>query len=59
MDEPALIAEYEDLRRKAHELDVQVESVDRRLVEIERQLPDWDTFPGDPPLCHNLLQDML
>jgi len=50
MDEQALILEYEHLRRKARELDVQVESVDRRLVEIEGQLPDWYTFPGDPPL---------
>ena len=50
MDEEALIQEYEKLRRKARELDVQVECVDRRLLEIERQLPDWYTFPGDLPL---------
>ena len=49
MDEEALIAEYERMRRLAHELDVQAECVDRRLIEIERQLPDWYTFPGDPP----------
>lgn len=47
MNEEELIAEYERLRRKAHELSVQAETVDRRLVEIERQLPD--TFPADPP----------
>ena len=46
-----LIAKYERLRRLAHELDVQAETVDRRLVEIEYQLPDWCTFPGDPPIC--------
>ena len=50
MDEQTLIREYENLRHKAHELDVQVECVDRRLLEIERQLPDWYTFPGDLPL---------
>lgn len=50
MDEETLIQEYERLRHSAHELDVQAEAVDRRLVEIEGQLPDWYTFPGDPPL---------
>ena len=50
MDEDALIAEYERLRRLAHELDVQSETVDARLVEIEKQLPDRYTFPGDTPL---------
>jgi hypothetical protein len=45
-----LIAEYERLRRLAHELDVQSETVDARLVEIEKQLPDRYRFPGDPPL---------
>lgn len=54
MDEKALIAEYEWLRRKAHELHVQAEYVDRRLVEIERQLPDEYVFPGDPPLGDQL-----
>jgi len=53
MDEQALIQEYEKLRRKARELDVQVECVDRRLVEIERQLPDRYTSPGDPPFCQS------
>ncbi len=48
MDENALIAEYERLRRKAHELHVQAEYVDRRLTEIERLLPDEYTYPGDP-----------
>ena len=50
MDEKTLIAEYEHLRRLAHELDVQAETVDRRLIEIEKLLPDHYTFPGDPPL---------
>jgi hypothetical protein len=50
MDEEALIAEYQRLRRLAHELEVQAECVDRRLIELERQLPDRYTFPGDPPL---------
>jgi len=50
MDEDALIREYERLRRKAHELHVQAEWVDRRLTEIEKQLPDRYTFSGDPPL---------
>ncbi len=50
MDEDALIREYERLRRKAHELDVQAETVDARLIEIEELLPDHYTFPGDPPL---------
>lgn len=50
MDEEALIAEYERLRWLAHELEVQAECVDRRLIELEGQLPDRYTFPGDPPL---------
>ena len=45
-----LIAEYQRLRRLAHELDVQAETVDARLVEIEKQLPDRYRFPGDPLL---------
>ena len=44
-----LIVEYERLRRLAHELDVQVNTVDARLIEIERQLPDSYHYPGDPP----------
>jgi len=50
MNEDALIAEYESLRRLAHELDVEANAVDARLIEIEEQLPDHYTFPGDPPL---------
>jgi hypothetical protein len=42
-----LIREYERLRKIAHELDVQAETVDRRLVEIERLLPDRYCYPGD------------
>lgn len=49
-DEAKLIAEYERLRKRLHELNVQVEHIDRRLIQIERQLPDHFTFPGDPPL---------
>jgi hypothetical protein len=44
-----LITEYEELRRLAHESHVQAETVDQRLVEIERQLPDTYIFPGDAP----------
>lgn len=44
-----LVAEYERLRRLLHELDVQANTVDGRLVEIERELPDRYTFPGDLP----------
>jgi len=47
-DKAKLIAEYERLRKLMHELDVQAASVDERLVEIERQLPD--DYPDDPPL---------
>ena len=42
-----LIREYERLRRLAHELDVQSNTVDQRLVELERLLPDRYSFPGD------------
>lgn len=46
-----LIREYERLRKLAHELEVQSSTVDQRLVEIERLLPDRYSFPGDvfPP----------
>ncbi|HLA85751.1 MAG TPA: hypothetical protein VJL29_13250 [Thermoguttaceae bacterium] len=47
--EAKLIAEYERLRRRLHELNVQVEHIDRRLVQIERQLPDRYVFPDDTP----------
>lgn len=42
-----LIAEYQRLRRLAHELDVQAATVDQRLTEIERQLPDDYPDPND------------
>jgi hypothetical protein len=42
-----LIEEYERLRRLAHELDVQAETVDQRLIELERLLPDRYCYPGD------------
>lgn len=48
-DPEKLIAEYERLRRRAHELDVTMEQVDRRLTEIEEQLPDWYRFPDGVP----------
>jgi len=48
-DEAKLIQEYEELRRKAHELNVQANTVDQRLVELERVLPKRYVFPGDPP----------
>ncbi|MBN1910338.1 MAG: hypothetical protein JW818_11405 [Pirellulales bacterium] len=46
-----LIREYERLRKLAHELDVQSNTVERRLVEIERLLPDRYSYPEDvfPP----------
>jgi len=46
-----LIREYERLRKLAHELDVQSNTVDQRLVEIERLLPDRYSYPEDvfPP----------
>ena len=42
-----LIREYERLRKLSHELDVQSNTVDQRLVELERLLPDHYSFPGD------------
>ena len=45
-----LIAEYERLRRLADELQVQANTVDARLIEIEHQLPDDYNYSGDPPL---------
>lgn len=48
-----MIAEYQRLRRIAHELDVQSATVHRRLADIERQLPDdfadTDEAPRDDP----------
>jgi len=43
-----LIARYEQLRKLAHELDVQANWVDEQLIEIEHQLPDDYRYPGDP-----------
>jgi len=42
-----MLEEYYRLRRLAHELDVQAATVDQRLVEIERQLPDDFVDPND------------
>ena len=44
-----LTAEYERLRKLLHELDVQAATVDGRLVEIERDLPDDYVHPDDRP----------
>jgi hypothetical protein len=51
MDErKKLIAEYESLRKLAHELDVQANTVELRLVALENLLPDDYICPDDPPL---------
>jgi hypothetical protein len=47
INEEELIAEYEELRRLAHELDEQSETIEERPIEIEEQLPDEYTYPGD------------
>ena len=49
-DNKALIAKYERLRRLERELIGQINAVDAQLIEIESQLPDEYTYPGDPPL---------
>ena len=48
--ENRLIIEYEQLRRLLEVLDSQVNVIDARLIEIEKQLPDSYVFPGDPPM---------
>jgi len=50
MDKETLIAEYETLRRRERELVEQLNAVDARLIELEGELPNSYTFPGDPPL---------
>jgi hypothetical protein len=47
-DETALIAEYERLRRELDELDARARQLDRKLIDIEKLLPDHYVFPGDP-----------
>lgn len=47
-----LIAEYEKLRHRLTKLFGQIETTDRRLVEIERVLPDTYVYPGDRSLNH-------
>ena len=42
-----MLSEYYRLRRLAHELNVQAATIDQRLVEIERQLPDNYIDPND------------
>ena len=49
-DNKALIAKYERLRRLECELIGQINAVDAQLIEIESQLSDEFTYPGDPPL---------
>jgi hypothetical protein len=44
-----LTAEHDRLRELPHELDVQAETVDGRLVQIERELPDDSVHPDDQP----------
>jgi len=43
----ALIADYEWLRRVLAYLEMQSELLDRRLVELERLLPEGYVYPGD------------
>lgn len=43
-----LMARYESLRRESASLDVRSEEIDSELVEIERRLPDYYYYPGDP-----------
>ena len=48
--ERELIAEYEYLRKCSICLFRKWSEIDERMLEIESQLPDSYTFPGDPPL---------
>ena len=43
------VAEYRRLRRLLRELDKRAERVDRRLVELERRLPDTYKQSDHPP----------
>ena len=45
-----LVVEYERLRKVMHDLTMQMNTVDARLVEIEYQLPNDYTYLGDAPL---------
>lgn len=45
-----LIAEYERLRERSLRLFQEWEGIDQRMQEIESELPDSYTYPGDPPL---------
>ena len=47
-DETALIAEYERLRHELDELDARTRQLDRKLIDIEKLLPDHYVYPGDP-----------
>ncbi len=50
LNDTALIAEYECLRREEYHLNARSEQIDARLIELERILPDSYTYPGDPSL---------
>ena len=52
-----LIAEYERLRKVMHELTMQMNTVDARLIEIEKELPDNYKYPGD--LCEEEINRLL
>ena len=45
----AAIFHYEWLRWMMLYLEMQVEQIDRQLIELEKHLPEQYSFPGDPP----------
>ena len=60
LNDTALIAEYEHLRREEYHLNARSDRVDARLIELERILPDSYTYPGDPPLTsHTMVPNPL
>ncbi len=60
LNDTALIAEYECLRREEYHLNARSEQGDARLIELERILPDSYTYPGDPPLkSHTMVPSPL
>ena len=48
-NEAKLIQEYEELRRRAHELNVQANTVDQRLVELSACFRSDMSFPAIGP----------
>jgi hypothetical protein len=46
-EEARMIAEYVKLRDRLSELDREVAVVDRRLIELERVLPEAYVYPAD------------